>query len=116
MSRFDAFHMYGVIGLSIVVAMIPIQVIKKWNVKDNGGNSIVIPDKDSAQTSPYLVGGTVVRPGWVLAACTGLLFMLTRTGYGIKLIPIANAVLGTWVIWDITSKTTQLIISRIMNR
>ena len=98
MFRFDAFHMYGIIGLAIVIAMISIQLIKKWNIKDRDGNPITIPPKDSSQVTRYLLGGTLFGLGWALTgACPGPLFTLAGAGYGIILVPIASAILGTWV-------------------
>ena len=98
MFRFDAFHMYGIIGLAIVVAMISIQLIKKWNTKDSDGSPISIPPKDASQVIRYLVGGTLFGFGWALTgACPGPLFTLAGAGYGIILVPIASAILGTWV-------------------
>ena len=98
MFRFDAFHMYGIIGLGVIVAMISIQIIKKMNVKDREGNAISIPPKDSSQVTRYLLGGTLFGFGWALTgACPGPLFTLAGAGYGIILVPIASAILGTWV-------------------
>ncbi len=98
MFRFDSFYMYGIIGSAIVVAMISIYLIKKLNVKDSKGNFISIPPKDSSQVTRYLVGGTLFGLGWALTgACPGPLFTLVGSGYGIIIVPIASAVLGTWV-------------------
>lgn len=98
MFRFDAFHMYGIIGLAIVVAMISIQLIKKWKVKDSGGSPISIPPKDSSQVTRYLLGGTLFGFGWALTgACPGPLFTLAGAGYSIILVPIGSAILGTWI-------------------
>ncbi len=98
MFRFDAFHMYGIIGLAVVVAMISIQIIKKKNVKDVEGNAISIPPKDPKQVTRYLLGGTMFGLGWALTgACPGPLFTLAGAGYGIIIVPIASALVGTWV-------------------
>lgn len=78
--------------------MLSIQLIKKWKVNDGNGRAISIPAKDSTQITRYLAGGTLFGFGWALTgACPGPLFTLAGAGYGIILVPIASAVLGTWV-------------------
>ncbi|HAH51177.1 MAG TPA: transporter, partial [Balneola sp.] len=98
MFRFDSFHMYGIIGLGVVVAMISIQVIKRKNIKDMEGNAITIPPKDPKQVTRYIVGGTLFGFGWALTgACPGPLFSLAGAGYSIMIVPILSALAGTWV-------------------
>ncbi len=98
MFRFDAFHMYGVLALGVAVGMLSIYLIKKFNLKDADGDPITIPPKDSSQVVRYLVGGTFFGIGWALTgACPGPLFTLAGAGYSIILVPIAGALLGTWV-------------------
>ncbi|HYW35338.1 MAG TPA: DUF6691 family protein [Balneolaceae bacterium] len=105
MFRFDAFRMYGIIGMAIIVAMISIQIIKKFNLKDSEGRAITIPPKDPSQVARYLVGGTIFGFGWALTgACPGPLFTLAGAGYGIIIVPIASAILGTWVYGLLRSK------------
>lgn len=98
MFHFDAFHMYGIIGSAIVVAMIAIQIIKKLNARDLEGKAISIPPKDARQVTRYLAGGTIFGLGWALTgACPGPLFTLAGAGYSIMIVPIVSAILGTWV-------------------
>lgn len=98
MFRFDAFHMYGIIGLAVLVAMLSIQIIKKLEIKDATGSTVSIPSKNPRQYIRYIVGGTLFGFGWALTgACPGPLFTLAGAGYGIMLVPIATALLGTWV-------------------
>lgn len=98
MFRFDSIHMYGIIGLAIIVAMVSIQIIKRKRIKDIDGNPIVIPPKDSTQVTRYLVGGTLFGLGWALTgACPGPLFTLAGAGYSIMLVPIASALFGAWL-------------------
>ncbi|MDZ7680810.1 MAG: hypothetical protein U5J63_03625 [Fodinibius sp.] len=72
MFRFDAFHMYGIIGLAVIVAMGSIQLIKKLSLQDSKGNKITVPSKDPSQVTRYLLGGTLFGFGWALTgACPG---------------------------------------------
>ncbi len=97
MFRFDAFHMYGIIGTAILVGMISIQLIKKFNTTDRKGNPVVIAPKDSSQTKRYILGGTVFGLGWaLLGACPGPMFALLGSGLTIMIVPILAATLGTY--------------------
>ena len=98
MFRFQAFHMYGVIGSAIVVGIISVQIIKRFNVKDIHGDPITIPPKDPKQMYRYAIGGTLFGFGWALTgACPGPLFALVGSGLTIMLAPIAGALIGTYV-------------------
>lgn len=98
MFRFDSIHMYGIIGLAVIVGIISVQLIKRNNMKDTSGNSISIPPKDSSQVTRYLVGGSIFGLGWgLLGACPGPMFALLGSGLSVMVIPIAAAVFGTYV-------------------
>ncbi len=98
MFRFQDFHMYGVIGTAILVGMIAIQVIKKFNLKDRDGNPITIPPKDFSQKKRYIFGGILFGLGWAFTgACPGPLFALFGTGLTIFIVPILAALAGTYV-------------------
>ena len=47
MFRFQAFHMYGVIGSAVVVGLVSVQLIKRNRLRTIGGEPIVIADKNS---------------------------------------------------------------------
>jgi uncharacterized membrane protein YedE/YeeE len=97
MFRFDDFHMYGIIGLAILVGMVSIQIIKRKNVKDVNGNPITIPPKDPSQVKRYVIGGSMFGLGWaLLGACPGPMFALLGTGLTIMVVPILAAVAGTY--------------------
>ncbi len=98
MFRFDAFHMYGIIGLAIFVGMISIQIIKKMNAKDRNGNPITVAPKDSTQVKRYIIGGTFFGLGWaLLGACPAPMFALLGSGLTVMIVPIITATLGTYV-------------------
>ena len=97
MFRFDDFHMYGIIGLAVLVGMISIQIIKRYNMKDANGDPVTIPPKDPSQVTRYIVGGSIFGLGWaLLGACPGPMFALLGTGLTIMVIPIAAAIAGTY--------------------
>lgn len=98
MFRFDSFHMYGIFATAILTAAISIQVIKRLNLKDINGQPIRLFDKDSGQVKRYLAGGTLFGFGWAMTgACPGPMFTLAGAGYGIFIIPIISAIIGTWI-------------------
>lgn len=98
MFRFDSIHMYGIIGLAVIVGIISVQLIKRNNMKDAAGNPISIPPKDSSQVTRYIVGGSIFGLGWaLLGACPGPMFALLGSGLTVMIVPIAAAVAGTYV-------------------
>lgn len=98
MFRFDSIHMYGIIGLAILVGMIAIQIIKKFNLSDKDGNPITIAPKDSSQVTRYIIGGTIFGLGWaLLGACPAPMFALLGSGLTVMIVPIITAILGTYL-------------------
>lgn len=80
MFRFQAFHMYGIIGTAVVLGVIGVALIKKFNIRDFHGNPILFYPKDKSITR-YLIGGTIFGLGWALSgACPGP--MVVNIGYG----------------------------------
>lgn len=98
MFRFQAFHMYGIIGAAVAVAAISVQIIKRFNVKTIGGESIHIPPKDwSGVGVRYWLGGIIFGLGWaLLGACPGPMFALLGTGITVMIVALLSAMAGTW--------------------
>ena len=96
MFRFEAIHMYGIIGLAIAVGAISIKIIKKYNLKTFCGESInfeYIPVHKGA-----IYGGLIFGFDWALTgACPGPLFALVGNGYSIISVSLLSALFGTWV-------------------
>lgn len=96
MFRFQSFHMYGIIGSAVVVGLISVLLLKRFNVKTLDGEAIVIPDKKLNKGS--IIGGTIFGMGWALAgACPGPLYALIGAGYPVIFAAILSALLGTWL-------------------
>ncbi|NQV71854.1 YeeE/YedE family protein [bacterium] len=97
MFRFQSFHMYGIIGSAVVVAMISVQVIKRFKLKDMDGDDIVIPPKEMGSGTRYWLGGTIFGLGWALTgACPGPMFALVGNGVTVMLVTILAALAGTF--------------------
>ena len=95
MFRFQAFHMYGVIGSAIVVGMISIQLIKRNRLKSMDGEPILIADKKF--NHGVWIGGFIFSLGWALTgACPGPLFAQLGSGVGSAAVLILAALAGTW--------------------
>ena len=97
MFRFESFHMYGVIGSAVILGIIIVQLIKKFNLRSTEGDQITIPHKDMS-IARYLTGGIIFGLGWALVgACPGPMFVLLGYGFYSILLVILGAVIGTFV-------------------
>ena len=97
MFRFQAFHMYGVIGSAVVVGIFITRYIKARKMKSMSGDPIEIAPKKFSYPR-YLIGGTIFGLGWALTgACPGPLFVQVGNGFLVMLVAIASGLLGTYV-------------------
>ncbi|MDE2995430.1 MAG: YeeE/YedE thiosulfate transporter family protein [Bacteroidota bacterium] len=97
MFRFQAFHMYGIIGSAIAVAAISVQVIKRKGIRAFDGSEINIPPKVMGSGTRYWLGGTFFGLGWALTgACPGPMFALVGNGFLVMIVAVLSAVAGTY--------------------
>ncbi len=97
MFRFDAFHMYGIIGTALVFGVITIQLIKRFQIKSFYKEDIHFPAKQKS-FARYAFGGILFGFGWALAgACPGPMFTLLGAGFSPIIIVITASLLGTFV-------------------
>ena len=98
MFRFDAFHMYGIIGSAVVVAGLSLLVIKKLQFRTAEGEPLGLPPKAVGSGVRYIAGGTIFGLGWALTgACPGPLAALVGGGVPVMIVALASALAGTWV-------------------
>jgi uncharacterized protein len=96
MFRFQSFHMYGLMFSAVLVGMISIQVIKRFQVRTLAGEPITIEPKQF--TWGNVIGGTMFGLGWALTgACPGPLYALVGAGVWVIAIGLVAAIAGTWV-------------------
>ncbi|SHJ04244.1 hypothetical protein SAMN02745146_2092 [Hymenobacter daecheongensis DSM 21074] len=95
MFRFQAFHMYGVIGSAMLVGMLSIQLIKRRHLRSLSGQPIVLADKRFSHG--VWIGGIIFGLGWALTgACPGPMFAQLGSGVGAAAVLILAALAGTW--------------------
>lgn len=97
MFRFDAFHMYGVLGSAIAVGALSLWIINKLDLEDMDGNKMSIEPKDNSLNKRYVFGGLTFGLGWALTgACPGPLYVLSGSGLLIMAVPLVSAIAGAW--------------------
>lgn len=97
MFKFESFHMYGIIGSALVIGVIMVQLIKRFDIKSFYGEKINFNPK-AKSFSRYMFGGIIFGLGWALAgACPGPMFTLVGAGFFPILIVILSSILGTFL-------------------
>lgn len=95
MFRLQSFHMYGIIGSAVVVGMISVFLIKKFDIRTLSGEKILFRDKVFSKGQIY--GGLLFGLGWaVTGACPGPLFAQIGTGATVVIMTFLSALAGTW--------------------
>jgi uncharacterized protein len=96
MFRLQSFHMYGVIGTGVVLGVIAVWLIKKFNIKTIHGEAIEFRPKQFSKGQIY--GGLLFGFGWAMTgACPGPLFAQIGTGAFVVGVTLLSAVAGTWI-------------------
>lgn len=97
MFRFQAFHMYGIIGTAVTLGVIGVALIKRFQLRDFSSNPIIFHPKDKAYKK-YLIGGVIFGLGWALSgACPGPMVVNIGYGYSSMIIVFVFAMFGTFL-------------------
>jgi len=96
MLRLHSFHMYGVIGMAVVVGMISVFLIKKFKIKTAQKETVIFHDKKFHWGN--VIGALIFGLGWALTgACPGPLFAQIGSGFLVVVVTLISAIAGTWV-------------------
>ena len=97
MFLFESFHMYGIIGVAVVLGALQVAFIKRTSLKDMYGETISFKNKNMS-IARYIGGGTIFGLGWAMTgACPGPLYTLIGHGYWTVLVIVLSAMMGTLV-------------------
>ena len=97
MFRFDAFHMFGIIGSAVVTASLVLTLLARVGARDPDGAPVGLEPKVLGTGIRYIAGGTIFGVGWALTgACPGPLVALVGAGVPAMIITLACALAGTW--------------------
>jgi len=104
MFLFQSFHMYGIIGVAVILGIIQVAMIKRFKLKDITGKEIKLKDKEKG-IYRNIFGGTIFGLGWAMTgACPGPMYTLVGHGFTIMLVVIAGALLGAFSYGALRSK------------
>lgn len=96
MFRFESFHMYGIIGTAVVLGAIIIAAMKRFKIKTLS-KSMVSYSPMKLSVKRHLIAGSIFGLGWALiGACPGPMFVLLGQGFGIMVLVLLSAILGTY--------------------
>ena len=97
MFRFQAFHMYGVIGSAIATAALSVFLLQRFAVRTLDGETVQVSAMP-LDGYRHVIGGTIFGLGWALTgACPGPLFILVGAGMPVMMVAVVSALAGTWV-------------------
>ena len=96
MFRLQSFYMYGVISSAVVVGLLSVQIIKRFNIKTLSGEPIRFYPKEFRKGQ--IIGGFLFGLGWAITgACPGPLFAQIGSGFSVVVVTLLSAIAGTWV-------------------
>jgi uncharacterized membrane protein YedE/YeeE len=97
MFRFQAFHMYGIIGTAVTLGVAGVALIKRFRMRDFSGNPIMFNPKEKSVLR-YLIGGSIFGLGWALSgACPGPMVVNIGYGYWAMAVVFFFALVGTYL-------------------
>lgn len=109
MFRFEAFHMFGIIGSAIAVAAVSRRLLPPPPAPTLCGEPIptadASADDQTGRGTRFWLGGAIFGLGWALTgACPGPLFILIGGGISVMVVALASALAGTWAYGNLRSR------------
>ena len=97
MFRFDSIHMYGVIGVAVIIGIIGTLIIKRKDWKSIEGTPMDFTPK-KMEIPRLLFGGILFGLGWAMTgACPGPLYALLGQGEWVIAVVILSGLFGAYM-------------------
>lgn len=97
MFRFQAIHMYGVMGSALLVAAPAVALIERSGLRSATGEPITLVPKHLGSGARYALGGLLFGVGWgLVGACPGPMFALIGAGAEVVAVALLGAIVGAW--------------------
>lgn len=95
MFRFESIHMFGIMGVAVIIGMLSLEIIKKKKPRALIGEDIKLTGKPFQWSNLY--GGIVFGLGWgTVGVCPGPIYALIGTGMMTAGVILLSAMLGTY--------------------
>ena len=96
MFRFHSFHMYGIMMTAVIIGVVSVWLIKRFNIKTISGDEIKIEPK--VFSKGQIFGGLLFGFGWALTgACPGPLIAQIGSGFTVMAVGFFSAIVGAWM-------------------
>ena len=96
MFRFESFHMYGIIGVAVVISALIIWLFKRSKIPTLNGEMVNYSPME-LRPKRHLLAGSIFGLGWALVgACPGPIYILIGNGFGIVALVLLGALGGTY--------------------
>lgn len=97
MFRFQAIHMYGILGSAVVVGGVSMFALESAGATTVRGEPITLSDKPMQRGRNQMLGGTAFGLGWgLLGACPGPIYALIGAGITPVIVSLLSALAGAW--------------------
>lgn len=104
MFRFESIHMYGIIGVAVILGATAIFLLKKFKVKTLSGEPVSYTPMDF-NIKRHLLAGSIFGLGWALVGCCpGPMYVLIGQGYWVIIVVMLSAILGTYTYGAVRDK------------